>query len=76
MIDWTVSQMWAMDDIFNFWTFITWMFWTFIYHPIWSPVRRAIESEVDFKMTTKWTLQKTWTLWTHQTIWTFAFASN
>lgn len=65
LIDWTVSQMWAMDDIFNFWTFITWMFWTFIYHPIWSPVRRAIESEVDFKMTTKWTLQKTWTLWTH-----------
>jgi len=45
MIDWTVSQMWAMDDIFNIWTFITWMFWTLIYHPIWSPVRRAIKFE-------------------------------
>merc|ERR1719391_1553498 len=29
-------------------------FWTFIYHPFWTiltPVRRAIESEVNFKIT-------------------------
>ena len=48
MIDWTVSQMWAMDNIFNIWTFITRMFWTFIYHPNWSPVRRRLQ--IDYEM--------------------------
>ena len=62
MIDWTVSQMWAMDDKFQFLDFHHMDVLDLYLSSHLDSFRREIESEEDFKMTTKWTLQKTWTL--------------
>ena len=54
--------MWAMDDKFQFLDFHHMDVLDLYLSSHLDFFRRAIESEGDFKMTTKWTLQETWTL--------------